>query len=93
MIKFEWDEEKDWSNYLKHGIFFEEAKVIWTDSNAIEFLDEYHSQNEDRYIRIGMNIKFGLLMVVFCERENEIVRLISARKATLPERVFYERQL
>lgn len=93
MLIFEWDEEKDWTNFLKHGLFFEEAKKIWMDARAIEFFDEDHSKDEDRYIRIGLQGYRGVLTVVFCERDNSIIRLISARKATLEERKFYERQL
>ncbi len=93
MIEFEWDEEKDWSNFLKHGLFFEEAKIIWSDPYALEFFDEDHSISEQRFLRIGLNPERGILIVVFCERDNEVIRIISVRKAILEERKEYERQI
>lgn len=93
MLKFEWDEEKEWSNFLKHGLFFEDAQIIWTDPNALEFIDDDHSDFEERYLRVGLNPVRGILLVVFCERSERLIRIISARKATLEERKEYERQI
>ncbi len=91
---FEWDESKNKSNIVKHGISFEEAQVIWTDLRALEFFDPDSSEMEDRFIRVGSNPNRGTIFVVFCEREQgEIIRIISARKATAEERRDYERQL
>ena len=85
-----WDEEKDFENFIKHQIWFLEAKVIWEDEHAREFYDADHSQHENRWIRIGVNPEKGVLFVVFCEGDNdEIVRLISARKANEDEKVIY----
>lgn len=93
-MKFEWDEEKSRVNLRKHGIRFEEAQVIWSDPRSLEFFDPDHSDSEDRFIRIGVNIAKGLLFVVFCERKKgKIIRIISARKATKSERKDYEREL
>ncbi len=93
MLVFEWDDEKDWSNFLKHGLFFEEAKVIWADERAIDFFDEIHSNQEDRFLRVGLNPMRGILIVAYCEREQDIIRIISARKAISEERREYERQI
>lgn len=93
MLSFEWDEEKDWSNFLKHNLNFEEAQLIWTDPNALEFIDDEHSEGEERYLRIGLNPFRGILLVVFCERNRNLIRIISARKATSEERKEYERQI
>lgn len=93
-MKYEWDEEKYFINKTKHGIRFEDAMVIWADQNALEFYDPDNSTNEDRFIRVGLNPIKGILFVVFCEKEDgDIIRIISARKATTEERKEYERQL
>lgn len=63
MLNFEWDDEKDWANFLKHDLFFEEAKIIWTDQRSIEFFDANHSQEENRYLRLGLNPTRGILLV------------------------------
>jgi len=91
-MEFEWNESKNRSNYLKHGIWFEEAQTIWADSASIEFFDPDHSSNEDRYIRIGHSTRNRILLVVFCERAGgSAVRIISARKATTREARDYEK--
>jgi hypothetical protein len=93
-MKYSWDEEKNKINFKKHGVRFEEAQVIWTDPNSLEFFDPDHSKDEDRFIRIGINPKRGILFVAFCEREQgNIIRIISARKATKTEKGDYEREL
>ncbi len=90
-MKFEWDEQKNKSNFQKHKVWFEEAQTVWVDSTSIEFFDPDHSINEDRFIRIGHSTNNNLLLVVFCERDDEnIVRIISCRKATAQERKQYE---
>lgn len=89
MLKFEWDEEKEWANYLKHWIRFNEAQMIWADPYADEFYDEEHSIREERYIRRGHHPSKGLLVVVFTERDDRI-RIISARRATNLEKEDYE---
>ena len=93
-MRYDWDEEKYFINKTKHGIRFEDAVVIWADQNALEFYDPDNSSVEDRYIRIGLNPFKGILLVIFCERsDGDVIRIISARKATLEERNEYERQL
>lgn len=90
-MKFEWDEKKNQTNHRKHGIWFEEAQTIWADASAIEFFDPDHSKSEDRFFRLGHSSQANLLLVVFCERSSgEVVRIISARKATSKEGKQYE---
>ena len=89
---FEGDEDKNKRNITKHGVSFEEAQVIWSDPKAVEFFDPDNSQDESRFIRVGTNIGRGILFVVFCERDDgDVIRIISARKATKNEREEYER--
>ena len=90
MLKFEWDETKNQTNIEKHGISFEEACSVFRDTDALIISDEEHSQNEDRFVLIGFSYKFNLLVVCHCYRQNEeVVRIISARKATKNERKEY----
>lgn len=87
-VLVEWDEHKNELNEAKHGIGFEEAGLVFGDAARIEFYDEAHSVDEDRYITIGKVAE--VLFVVFTERpEHESVRLISARVATARERRLY----
>lgn len=88
-VRFAWDENKNVLNFEKHDIWFEEAQTIWADSKSPEFYDSDHSDIEDRFIRVGLSKKLNVLLVVFCERD-ENVRIISARKATKKERELYE---
>ena len=89
-MKFEWDEEKNLLNFEKHGVWFEEAQTVWIDSLALEFYDSDHSENEDRFIRVGVSQKLNFLLIVFCEFENEKIRIISARRTTKKEREQFE---
>ncbi len=88
-LEFEWDSYKASLNYKKHGVSFEEAKTIFDDPLFITLLDEEHSFDEERYITLGISHLNRLLLAAHTER-NERIRLISARKATTPERRFYE---
>jgi len=88
-MKFEWDESKNEKNRKKHGVWFEEAKMVFSDPHHRIFLDS--NQSEDRYIGIGYSGLERILVLVFCYKENEsVIRIISARKATQKERWFYE---
>ena len=92
MLQFEWDESKNKSNRAKHGIWFEEAQSVFDDSGSRVFHDPEHSDDEDRYLIIGMSAAARLLVVVHCYRKSDsIVRIISARKATRKEIKFYEK--
>ena len=91
MIKFEWDERKAIANLKKHHVSFEEAKSIFFDEFGIQFFDEEHSSDEERFLLLGMSAGAKLLIVCHCERElGEVIRIISARKATKRESAFYQ---
>jgi uncharacterized DUF497 family protein len=90
-MRFEWDENKNHLNHQKHDVWFEEAQTVWADGVAREFLDPEHSDDEERFIRIGHSTIPRLLLVVFCERQDgNVIRVISARKATKKEAMQYE---
>ncbi|QQR79875.1 MAG: BrnT family toxin [Deltaproteobacteria bacterium] len=84
-IKFAWDEEKDKTNKKKHGVSFEEASSVFYDEKAIEYFDPDHSEQEDRFLLLGMSVKLRVLVVCHCVREANTIRIISARKATRSE--------
>ncbi len=89
-ISFTWDERKEIENRKKHGISFEEASTAFSDENARVKHDPDHSQEEDRFILLGFSASLRLLVVVHAYRKDETeIRIISARKATRPERNQY----
>ena len=91
MITFEWDPAKSVANLKKHKISFEEARSVFFDDFAIQFFDDEHSSDEDRFLMLGMSSGAKLLIVCHCERQHgEIIRIISARRATKRESVFYQ---
>ena len=90
MIKFEWDAPKAAANLKKHQVSFDEAKSVFYDEFAVQFFDDEHSPDEDRFLMLGMSSGAKLLIVCHCEREHgEVIRIISARKATKRESAFY----
>ena len=91
--RFEWDGRKNELNIFKHDVSFEEAATVFYDDYAVTLYDENHSDNEDRFIVIGVSKNSLELTVCHCYRgENEnIVRIISAWKATKSEHEIYER--
>ncbi len=86
---FEWDEDKSKLNVRKHGSSFEEGKTVFNDPFAITIGNPDHSDDESRYIDIGLSSKGKLLVVWYTDR-NENIRLIGCRKATRSERKAYE---
>ena len=90
MLRFSWSQAKARANLRKHGVEFEEARTVFHDENAIQFYDEDHSFGEDRFIMLGMSHRLRILVVVHSETSRgEIIRLISARKATAKEQAHY----
>ena len=89
-LYFEWDSAKNASNFKKHGISFEEAKTVFSDDFARLIADPEHSEEEERFILLGESIESSLLIVCHCVRDEESVRIISARKADKKERRTYE---
>ncbi len=86
MIKFEWDKTKNILNIKKHGIDFNEAATVFLDDEALLIEDKKHSGEEDRFVLLGFSQKANLLIVCHCYRTNdEVIRIISARKATKNE--------
>jgi len=93
-IKFDWDESKAIRNLAKHKISFEEAKSVFDDDFARLIPDPDHSENEERFILLGLSCSLKVLVVVHCYKDEEnIIRLISARKATKPESKKYKEYL
>ncbi|MGN0483504.1 MAG: BrnT family toxin [Lachnospiraceae bacterium] len=85
-IKFEWDDNKALINIEKHGISFNEASTVFFDENAILFDDPDHSQEEERFLLLGISNQAKMLIVCHCYRgSDDVIRLISARKATKNE--------
>lgn len=90
MYLFDWDEDKNASNIIKHGIDFDEASTVFFDERALLFDDPEHSDEEERFLLLGMSETANLCIVCHCYREsNSIIRIISARKATKKERERY----
>ena len=89
-LYFEWNLDKNASNKKKHGVSFEEAKTVFSDSFARLIADPDHSQEEDRFILLSTSIESNLLIVCQCIRDEESVRIISARRADKKERKAYE---
>jgi len=91
-LRFEWDRRKEKSNIKKHGVSFEEARTIFYDEHALKFFDPDHSEDEERFILLGMSAKLRTLVVCHCFREHEnVIRIISARKADSNEQHEYWR--
>jgi uncharacterized DUF497 family protein len=86
---FEWNEEKAEANFAKHAVSFEEARTIFDDTLFVDFYDPDHSQDERRYIMIGLSNQGRLLIASYTER-NDTIRLIDARPVTPREREAYE---
>ena len=92
-LRFDWDERKQKTNISKHGVSFEEARTVFYDENAIQYFDPDHSEDEDRFLLLGISIKPQVLIVCHCFRESEtLVRIISARKADKSEEQVYWRR-
>jgi len=82
---FDWDDSKAESNKRKHGVSFADAATAFSDRNAIEIFDRKSSDDEDRWILVGLSVKSHILLVVCVEREEDSIRIISARKAIKDE--------
>jgi hypothetical protein len=88
-VRFEWDDEKALNNLKRHGVSFGEATEVFYDPNSLEGEDANHSGRENRFFIIGYSVD-RLLYVVFAERRDDVIRIISARKPTSTERELYE---
>ena len=89
-MRFEWDPANAAANVKKHKVTFEVAKTVFYDDFAVQFFDEEHSSDEDRFYLLGISSDARLLLVCHCEREDgDVIRIISARKATETEAQHY----
>jgi len=91
-LHLEWDPAKERANLRKHGISFTEAETVFSDDYALVLPDPDHSSaEEERLLIVGLSAALRVLVVVHCEREGgNIIRLISARRATRSERAQYD---
>jgi uncharacterized DUF497 family protein len=93
-LRFEWDPRKARSNERKHGVSFEEASTAFADEHALLIPDPDHSDAEDRFILLGLSAAIRLLIVVHVFRDDDdVIRIISARKATSSESTQYGAQI
>ena len=93
-LRFEWDENKNAINKKKHKVAFEEAQTVFYDEEALMIEDTEHSEEEERFLILGVSAKSKLLVVCHCYRHSEtVIRIISARKATKTEKRQYESRL
>jgi uncharacterized DUF497 family protein len=89
-IQFQWDQNKNIENIKNHKVSFEEAKTVFFDENARLITDPEHSINEERFIILGISNKLRILVVAHTYKENdEIIRIISARKSNKTESKYY----
>ena len=89
-LQFEWDPKKAAANLRKHGVSFEDAKTVFADESARIIDDPDHSEDEDRFVLLGLSSSLRMLVVCHCYRaEGNVIRIISARKAEGRERNSY----
>ena len=89
-LRFEWDGRKAVANERKHGVSFDEAKSVFLDERAKLIDDPDHSEDEDRFVLLGFSSALRMLLVCHCYRsEGNVIRIVSARKATERESRFY----
>jgi len=89
-LDFSWDTSKAAANKAKHGVSFEEAKTVFFDDAARLIADPDHSDEEDRYVLLGMSARLRVLLVCHVYRRGSTIRIISARKANKEEQRQYE---
>jgi len=90
-LNFEWDEKKASANLKKHGVSFEEARTVFFDEQAKLIDDPDHSDDEDRFVLMGLSSSLRIMVVCHCYRDTgNVIRIISARKATTSESKFYK---
>jgi uncharacterized DUF497 family protein len=89
-MRFEWDSAKDRVNRTKHGLSFQDASELFSSGvDCLEIYDQAHSVEEDRFIAVGP-IRHGVIVVVYTERQEDVIRILSARMATAKERDRFE---
>ena len=89
-LRFEWDDQKAAANLKKHKVSFDEAKTVFADDRAKLIDDPDLSEDEDRFVLLGLSSALRLLLVCHCYRsDGEVIRIISARKAIATEAKSY----
>jgi uncharacterized protein len=89
-LRFEWDPKKAAANSRKHGVSFEDAQTVFSDERALLIDDPDHSEDEERFVLLGLSASLRLLVVAHCYRAGgDVIRLISARRADADERRLY----
>jgi uncharacterized protein len=92
-LRFAWSERREHANRRKHGVSFAEAATVFDDAYARTSFDPEHSEDEDRFLLLGMSSRLRVLLVCHCYRDDEsTIRIISARKADAQETQAYQRQ-
>ena len=89
-MRFDWDPGKASSNEKKHGISFEEAQSVFFDEQALLLEDPQPRHEEERFVLLGLSASLRILVVIHALREEDVIRIISARKATRLEAHEYE---
>ena len=92
-IRFEWDPRKAKSNEKKHGVSFEEAESVFFDEQALLLEDAQPADEEERFVLLGLSATLRMLVVIHALRGNDVIRIISARKATRLESQEYQSRL
>lgn len=87
---YDWDPAKSKANFIKHGIRFSEAVAALEDEHALT-REDLHSDQEQRFVTLGLSDFGNLLVVVYTYREPDTIRIISAWRANRPQRLSYER--
>ena len=88
-LRFEWDPRKSASNKRKHGVSFDEARTVFADEHGLLIDDPDHSEDEARFLLLGLSSTLRMLVVCHCYREGDSIRVISARRADPSERATY----
>lgn len=89
-MRFDWDERKAAANIAKHGVSFNEAATVLGDTLGWTYQDPKHSGSEQRWITVGLSERRRVLVISHTDQSDEVIRIISARRATRKERRFYE---
>lgn len=93
-LRFTWDSRKATSNERKHAVSFDEAQTVFLDDSALLIADPGHSEDEDRFLLLGLSAKLRILVVCHCIRESgDVIRIISARRADRTEQGEYQKRI
>ena len=92
-LQFDWDTRKNAANKRKHGVSFEDARIVFYDDRALLIEDPDEDDGEDRFVLLGISAALRMLVVCHCYREKDsLIRIISARKANRKEREDYKKR-